>query len=228
MRIVHFSDWHWNFRELPEADLYVCTGDMYDNYPQPHVDSGWRHWQIIPAVEIAKQDEAVKNFVAEGGFRQFLKSPDAPIVCVAGNHDFIPLARLFEGCNLLHEFVNNELIEVNGKRVTGHQGIPYIYGTWNHEYSRGELSKRCLDMPYADLFLTHYPPYEILDHAEDYKKGMTHFGLDGMLKVLVDKMQGAGLHCFGHIHECGGQTKTRYGYDMWFSNAATAINVIDF
>lgn len=33
MRIVHCSDWHGDWQKLPHADLYVITGDMFDNYP---------------------------------------------------------------------------------------------------------------------------------------------------------------------------------------------------
>src|SRR6185369_5206106 len=103
MRIVHISDWHWRFRSVPEADLYVCTGDMYDNYPVA-VRNSWTKWKIDPQRERELQSADARVFVDRGGFRQWLGSPDAPVVCVRGNHDFADLTPLFDGCNLVHEF----------------------------------------------------------------------------------------------------------------------------
>jgi Icc-related predicted phosphoesterase len=250
MRIVHFSDWHWEFTDdsipelrrerLPEADLYVCTGDMYANYPvvmQEEVSQPFqppnRYWGVDPVREPGFQLQAAKQFAQTGGFRALLSSPDAPIVCVRGNHDFAPLAPLFEGCNVLHEFVNNELIEFQGLKITGHRGIPYIYGTWQDEMQPADLLERVRGMPEADIFVTHYPPDHILDF--EYMRGMAraNYGLRGMAPLLWNKAPAPkdgsemhALHCFGHIHGCGGKVESHNGFK--FSNAACSVNVIDF
>ncbi len=247
MRIVHASDWHGSPRELPEADLYVFTGDMLLNYPvrekpmdRLRMDGSWGY-RISPENEYQRQMSDVKHFVEAGGYRPYLGSPDAPVVCVRGNHDFIDIGHLFEGCNLVHEFVDNEVIEVLGLRVTGHRGIPYIFGSWNDEVKRDELLLRVKAMPVADLFLTHYPPLNVLDYAEASRtRGgpvVEHYGLEGMDFELEQKLfwdDGRtmdAVHCFGHIHEQGGLTKTRYIEDrefrLLYSNAATHFNVID-
>lgn len=241
MRIVHFSDWHWEFVSLPEADLYVCTGDMYDNYPIPDPRSkrdprrySYSDWTISHEHEVARQLEAAQAFVAGGGFRDLFTSPDAPVVCVRGNHDYAPLSPLFSGCNLVHEFIDNELVEVGGIKITGHRGIPWIYGTWSDEVERESLMAKVNGMPDADLFLTHYPPHEMLDY--DVRRGVkVHYGLSGMLGVIRGKMKSLGLHCFGHIHERGGVVKEIGGGSIIggdgprhvFSNAACNVNVID-
>lgn len=213
MHIVHFSDWHGEQFQLPEADLYVCTGDMYDNYPvYDKVD--W--FKITPERESVKQYEEAAKLAREGGFKQYLGSPEAPVVCVRGNHDFYSLAPLFEGCNLAHEFVDNEIVEVAGLKITGHRGIPYIYGTWSDEESRADLKDRLRAMPGADVYLTHYPPSGVLDGG---------YGLESMADNLMYRGMKA-LHCFGHIHEEGGQTKRLA--TVTFSNAARNINVIDW
>lgn len=155
-------------------------------------------------------------------------SPDAPIVCVRGNHDFIDLAPLFSGCNLLHEFVNNELIEWNGVKITGHQGIPYIYGGWNDEVQPADLHDRLRAMPKADIFLTHYAPAGMLD-CEYHSTGAVRakYGLQGMGPIILNKANAdTALHCFGHIHGDGGKVLDVQGF--LFSNAAEAVNVIDF
>lgn len=240
MKIVHFSDWHWKIADLPEADLYVCTGDMYDNYPvrnQPadrlRMD-GSRGWRIDPEWEREMQANDVKRFVAAGGFRDHLGSPDAPIVCVRGNHDFIDLAPLFEGCNLVHEFIGNEIVEVLGLRVTGHRGIPFIFGSWNDEIERDVLFDRVRQMPDADLFLTHYAPAGILDFEVMSKGRVESYGLEGMKEELIKKMGPAAVHCFGHIHGSGGMKKELgegaviggEGPYTVFSNAACTFNEI--
>lgn len=215
---------------------------MYDNYPvmiSEEVSQPFqvppRNWGISPTHEKKRQTEELAGLYGIGGFRQFMGSPDAPIVCVAGNHDFIPLIHLFDGCDA-HELVDNEVIEVLGLRVTGHRGIPWIYGSWAHEVQRPDLSARVDAMPNADLILTHYPPLDMLDYEDDFMKGRRRFGLEDMTDKISKKMGMMGLHCFGHIHGCGGLVKV-LGEGQFigaeraefhaFSNAAATINVID-
>lgn len=241
MRIVHFSDWHWGFVDdpesyrLPEADIYVCTGDMMDDYPSvdPYRDPwdimGGSNWEIRPGNSRLRQTEAIKHYVKDGGFRPLLGSPDAPIVCVRGNHDFVDIGPLFEGCNMVHEFMRNEMIEVLGKRISGHRGIPHIYGTWNDEMDPSDLMDLVRGIPQdIDLLLTHYPPSLILD-AEVQGKGVRCFGLEGMSGVVFNRMKPNGVHMFGHIHGSGGLLKEEgpEEHRLTFSNASTKVNVIE-
>jgi Icc-related predicted phosphoesterase len=236
MRIVHGSDWHWVFREVPEADLYIFTGDMMDNYPtrekpldRLRIDGSYG-WRISPENERIRQSEAIKHFVRDGGFRGILGSPDAPILCVRGNHDFVDLAALFEGCNLVHEFVDNEVIEILGKRVSGHRGIPYIYGSWSDEVQRPDLMDRVRAIPDGiDMLLTHYPPALVLDMEVSSNGRVDAYGLEGMSNSVFNKLNSGGLHCFGHIHGSGGRIEKINDpeFSMTFSNAATTFNVID-
>lgn len=234
---------------MPEADLYVCTGDMLSNFPVKDRDPGsytYRSLRIDPKHEVEMQMRQVNQFIANGGMRPRLGNPDGMVVCVRGNHDFIDIAGLFTGCDLVHEFKHNELVvieKLGGLRITGHRGIPRIYGGWNDEIERPELIQMVRDMPAADLFLTHYPPYGMLDtlagpHSSDPTRDPV--GLEGMMNMLMHKVQGEykltddGLnehepiraaHCFGHIHEWGGY-KTQ-AVDVMFSNAAQTINTFD-
>ena len=234
MKIVHFSDWHWQFMNLPTADLYVCTGDMYQNYP--FVDKHDRRLIILDKDnEIERQTNDVYTLLGFGGFRQFLGSPDAPIICVRGNHDFIDLSLLFSGCNLVHEFIDNDTVEIDGKVITGHRGVPTIDGRWMDETNADILQDRVRSMQNADIFLTHYPPYGVLDSFMDIHYGIQILGVHGMADMLMKKMPERGLHCFGHIHECGGQVKEfgsgriigTEGPIYTFSNAACTYNVIE-
>jgi Icc-related predicted phosphoesterase len=235
MRIVHFSDWHWRFIKLPEADLYVCTGDMMMNYPvkdrpmdRLRIDGSYGY-RISPENERIRQGEDVKHFLEAGGLRPYLGSPGAPIIAVRGNHDFIDLKHLFEGCNFVHEFVDNEVAEVLGLRATGHRGIPYIYGSWNDEVQRPDLMDRCRNIPdQVDLILTHYPPSLVLDqevtgHGASYR--VESYGLESMSHHVLHRLNPNGMHMFGHIHGSGG--RLQHVDDVIFSNAATTFNVLE-
>lgn len=235
LRIVHFSDWHGKFSRLPEADLYVCTGDMLPNFPIRERDYGLRLFRFNRAHEEAMQTEWMRQ--PEHQIKALLGSPGSPVICVRGNHDFVPIAGLFVGCDVT-ELVGNELHEIAGLRVTGHRGIPWIYGTWNDEVHRPDLIERMKAMPEADLYVTHYPPWGILDFDGMPGHGEEHYGLEEMAYQLikrstpVDQSSTSGSddpiaarHLFGHIHECGGQT--RQEGNVLFSNAATTRNVID-
>lgn len=237
MRLVHFSDWHWEFQQLPEADLYICSGDMFDNYPKRRERRGgpgtWYDrdgpdaWCIDPNHERVKQRAAAKHLFNNGGFGKYMGSPGAPIVCVRGNHDFIELAPLFEGLDVT-EIVGNEVHEILGVKFTGHRGIPFIYGTWNDEVPVDQLQAYVNSMPPVDVFVTHYPPEGILDNGWNGHRG---WGLEGMARTLQDKAKYdatsgfRALHCFGHIHEQGGQTVDHNGFI--FSNAARGYNEIE-
>jgi Icc-related predicted phosphoesterase len=227
MRIVHGSDWHGFARTLDEADLYVFTGDMLDNYPVKDRDPGsytYRSYTIDPKHEQEIQSKAIRQFISNGGFRRYLSSPDAPILVVRGNHDFVDLAPMFEGCNLIHEFIDNELVEVPGLgiKATGHRGIPFINGRWSDETERVRLYERAQRMPPADLYLTHYSPYEVLDR--EYGNG-PNYGLEGMAELLLGKHERSFVHLFGHIHGAHGTRRIGNGL---FSNAATTVKEFDF
>ncbi len=234
MRIVHGSDFHWQFGKLPEADLYVFTGDLYDNYlrlSKPTKkqakkmdylgqDGHGGSYIIDKAYEAQMQRKAALLFAKSGGFRQYLGSPDAPIVAVRGNHDFTDVAPIFLGCNFVHEFVNNEVVEVAGLRITGHRGVPWINGNWNDEMTHADLTDRVRDFDMScDLYLTHYPPAGIgLDLPG-------HWGLSAMVNWFGYNHVGKPLLCHGHIHECGGLVKQVL--NATYSNAATTYNVIE-
>lgn len=208
MRIVHFSDWHWNFQKIPEADLYICSGDMYPDWHMPS-----------QKVKI-KQLGRVWKFTEEGypGFKQYLGSPESPIVCLRGNHDHADMAPLFKGCNLIHEFIDNEVIEVEGLRITGHRGVPYINGSFSDEVLRYDLIDKVRQMADdCDIYVTHYPPQDRWDNG---------YGLEGMLNWFEYSTKNKNvLHCYGHIHEEGGQVLSD-GH-VTYSNAATTYNILE-
>lgn len=182
-------------------------------YPDCHTYDKFGKRQM--RTERIKQFSHATKLVTNGGFQQYLGSPKAPLICVRGNHDYADLAPMFEGCNFAHEFYLNEVIDVAGLRITGHRGIPFIYGGFSDEVLRADLLKRVHAMdPTCDVFVTHYAPENILDEGR--------YGLGGMGKWFA---RCKGLNLFGHLHLDGGKTM-RVG-DVLFSNAATTYNVLE-
>lgn len=197
--------------------------------------SDWRtahdDWGFDVRFEIERQEEWAARFVRDGGMERYLEDCETPVVCVRGNHDFIPLAPMFGGCNLVHEFVDNEVVTVGGKTITGHRGIPAIFGSWNDEVQRPELMGRFEAAPKTDIRVTHYPLWGILD------RGYENYGLENVAHRFIAEATPDGIdpyapdqpitayHLFGHIHEQGGKVQ-QHG-NVLFSNAATFYNVID-
>lgn len=246
MRICHVSDLHWGFVDLPPADLYVSTGDMYANYYSPikltkrakaeldymGVPAHVGHGRLDAKYNKEMQERAAKNYLnkVHGGFRRLLGSPNSPILCVRGNHDFTDAYHLFEGCNLIKEFICNEVVEfevpvAGGKSVvlkaTGHRGVPPINGAWADEMPVPDLADRIHSMDHTcDLYLTHYPPAGLgLDLPG-------HWGVGALSNWLTyNASKPHPLHMHGHIHECGG--KVVKAGTVTFSNAATTYVLLE-
>jgi Icc-related predicted phosphoesterase len=219
MKVVHFSDWHAAFRELPEADLYVCTGDMMKDFhcygparDEFLMEQSQREWaDSIPSLRVS------------------FGSPKAPVVCVRGNHDFTPLSILFRGGPVFEINEPNDVYEFGGLRFGGCRGINYIVGFWSDELREPDFNHVTGKLPLdLDVLVTHSPPWGILDQWEHYSPGGGHLGAEAISRYLTraqyeGKMPKA--HLFGHIHESCGLNLDTNG--ILFSNAATTVNVLE-
>lgn len=260
-RVVHFSDWHGEWQELPEADVYVCTGDMLPNFPDllfrsptsgrqvwlspdvcedgpprspVEIDGELFYYHLHRKIDHAREARMQAEWARLHQITPFLGSPRAPIICVRGNHDFVPLSLLFEGCQV-QEFGEGddeqEIFEAAGLFFTGARGIPYIAGEWSDELDEPAMRLRFAKLPLSvDVLVTHTPPQGVMD-----LHGNMHIGSEAVTR-WIDRQAYAisgpnpnnyhllRAHLFGHNHrpelelfECG----------TWFSNAATSFNVLE-
>lgn len=203
LRIVHFSDWHGEARELPAADLYVCTGDMYPD-PYGYQSRESRDHQATWRPEL----------------RAKFASPEAPIVAVRGNHDLWPLFPIFGGAAPVYEVSSvRDVYNVLGLRVGGFYGVRAISRTRGPVLEQdGRLEERVAGLdPDLDLLITHMPSAGVLDHD-----GYMSYGHDALRRWVL--LQQPKLHCHGHIHEAAGMDRL---LDTVVSNAATTHHVID-
>ena len=119
MRVVHFSDWHQQRLNLPEADLYICTGDMLP-------DDDFDDWPVPAESSEMFQSDWVNTFA--GTYRNKLFAcKDAPLVYVRGNHDFTDFGALFDGGEN-HQITLDPTIvhQVLGMRIGGFRGVPWM------------------------------------------------------------------------------------------------------
>ncbi len=202
MRIVHFSDWHGSLRALPDADLYVCTGDMYPNTQR--------------CLWPDKEPEA--RFQADWAKRHasHFANLKAPVFCVRGNHDFAELYPLFADTDsFVCEFAASGVFSFGGLRFGGFRGVPPINGVWADEISEDEIAYQATLLPTdIDVLVTHGPARGYLDDSYG-SKALRDFVDRGVLKA----------HLFGHIHERAGEGISAGG--MYLSNAAQTTRVIE-
>ena len=242
VRIVHFSDWHGQFYDLPEADLYICTGDLLSSYPEivevektpggmfagddfGMFGGGWTR-KIDHKVEARKQNEWFeRKFRSKGRtLRKFLGSPDAPVIVVRGNHDFIDLGPLFGG-DVQEISKTYESHHACGLDIGGFRGINYIAGEWADETDPCKFYDILRSVPKnMDVMVSHSPPYNILDGRFNERWGIQAYAAWITEQMYVEEKLPK-LFCFGYIHN-------DYQVMSWddgttFSNAATTHNIID-
>lgn len=249
MRICHFSDWHASSRNLPPADVYVCTGDMLPNAPylvferENGIREIWDPYEVPPMAQpggtlirreiyVHKEEKFQTHWIERevelGGYRRLFpeESRNAHVICVRGNHDFVPLAPLFGGnVHELGEPPCDFVLTLFGIRWGSIRGINYIEGEWSDELEEPEWDARVRGLPNdIDVLLSHAPPQGILDGAWGRRFGSR--ALRSYLTVrdlTVDRPLRA--HLFGHIHEDNGKMIAPNG--TMFVNSATTFNLID-
>ena len=212
--ICHFSDWHGMWLDLPEADFYVCTGDMLPNSLGHRTD--WIY-----------EEKFQRKFIKDNPIRI---PGDKPVYCVRGNHDHVPIGNLFPH-SLVREFNTDKLVEdspYSGFNFLGIRGVQRIRGNSPEEILPHELENRItsahkrLKPQQKDLLVvTHCPPLNVMDDVSGYKA--TPSGHCGSARLYRLTQMHARVHFFGHIHEHKGIKKHN---GVIYSNAATGINLI--
>ena len=128
---------------------------------------------------------------------------------ILGNDDFIE----YEGKRVLRGFQ-----VINGLRIFAYDKVLHTPFNTNREVSDEDIWMDLRKVEKAlnlDLFVTHAPPYGILD-----KVGSKHFGSQSIRGFAY--WQKPKVHCFGHIHESFGVIEDENS-GIVFINAAFEI-----
>lgn len=237
IKICHASDWHGDYSHLKEADVYVFSGDMLDNYPiiKPSRSSdfglfGGGFSRIIDhSKEKRCQDNWFKKkFGAKGTtLRKFLPQScrDNPVVVVRGNHDFTDLGPMFGGEVFEINHDPTRTVEYCGLKFGGFRGVPTFTNEWCDEFGDEYLEEQVRRLPDdLDVVVTHAPPHGILDYAWGENIGIK--ALASWINIKqYDGTRMPKLFCFGHCHNSCAMKEMDDG--TIFSNAATLKRIIE-
>lgn len=227
LMICHFSDWHgmWLGRDwrrytyLPWADLYVCTGNMLPNSLGHRED-----WQY--------EKKFQRKFMLANPITPLLKNPDAPVVCVRGNHDHVDLYPLFPERRVFEVVEPEDTFTwtKDGRTWTigGMRGVRFIRGNGPDERDLEALDSQVERIPKnLDLLVTHVGAYGFLDRMDGSKPDEDpNTGSPALRRYVEDNTPKA--HLFGHIHERRSMMvrSLMVRSHTLFSNAATTVNLL--
>jgi len=213
LKIVHMSDTHGKFYDVPYGDVLIHSGDFTNH-------------------GIRDGLEDLEAFVS-----YFKALPHQYKILVPGNHeldlDKIPIRDLRHllgctpGSNIF--VLVDEYIIIEGIKI---YGSPWTQCTmaWPAK-SIEQRAERWQHIPEnTDILVTHMPPYKIFDLAWQ-PDGFFHWGCHALLERLSQITPA--LHCFGHVHdEVGAKMLSFDGVEVMFSNAAMdlkkAVNTFTF
>ena len=178
-KIVCISDTHTYHRliDIPEGDILVCTGDVSWTGTEEEMDD-FVSW-------FKEQPHEHKIFVAGNHDRMCQRAPDAFEDYVAGEFSWL----------------HDSGVDCMGLHFYGSSWQPEFGYDWAYNLPRGkELLEVWRNVPsYTDVFLTHTPPFGVLDIVD---REHIHVGCEEM-KIALNRIRPK-LHVFGHIHESYG------------------------
>jgi Icc-related predicted phosphoesterase len=173
------SDLHGFKPELPGGDMLIICGDLTARDKRNEYDQ----------------------------FNLWLSNlPYKCKVVIGGNHDGLlerKQVMIGSGQDNVH-YLCDSGFEFEGLKIWGSPYTPK-FGLWHFMENRGQDIRRHWDLIPNDtaILVTHGPPYGIFDETDDD----VHVGCKE-LKTAVQERIRPHIHCFGHIHECGGKTVT--------------------
>lgn len=182
--------WVFHWQALMEID---CIGCLHGDYPQ--LEGGDL---LIVTGDLTARDALIEHvLVTDWMHEQKYKM----VVFIAGNHDG-RVGDIPRTCDHVH-YLCDSGAEFGGLKIWGSPWTPE-FCNWHFMKKRGSEMKAVWDrIPTdIDILVTHGPPYQILDKAEDGSE-VGCMDLRNWLKDNNPK-----LHAFSHIHGAYGEVKT--------------------
>ncbi len=204
------------FKKLREKR--VLAGEISENEEERkrHLRDTVQDDKRVLQKEVMKLKELVKYFAKI--------NKKIPIYGIWGNADHLWIT----GQTTLSKYVKNfhlKSIKIDGFSFIGYNGRPkYIFETYENPIERAfdedkafkGLSKVFEKTKGKIIFVTHAPPFEILDQVErkyrkyaigTYGKKAKKGHIGSIAFRRIDNKFKPILHVFGHIHECKGVKK---------------------
>lgn len=178
MKLCLVSDLHGHLPELPLSDLILLGGD------------------ICPDGNIFTQVAWLNDI-----FRKWLAAQRAPVVGVAGNHDFVFQDASHLVPRLPWTYLRDSETTVAGFKIYGSPWQPRFFD-WAFNLDEPELAEKWAHIPDdIDILLLHGPPLGYGDNAPRMDRGErteVHVGSPSLLERV--KQTKPRLVVFGHIH----------------------------
>ena len=182
MKITALSDMHGHLPEIGDADLVLIAGDIccHGNALQ---QMRWLDTEL----------------------RRWLDSIEAPVIGVAGNHDwpffgamYPPVRKQVDEMKLPWTYLEDSGVEHEGFKTWGTRWQPEFYN-WAFNLTEQELSEKWKLIPEdTDILICHGPPNGFGDFVD--RPGGGHVGSPSLTERIA--MIQPQLVVFGHIH-CG-------------------------
>ncbi len=186
-RITFISDTHGYHNKImiPKCDILVVSGDLSSRGEHEVFKS------FNKLIGSLKEQNIIKEALVIPG------NHDLTLDTNRKNYIHAVKQSIFNNCN----FVIHDNIEILGWKFFASAYTPE-FGYWAFSFERGnEAQLKWLEASLdSDIFVTHGPPYGILDKTF---YGKEHVGC----KDLLDKVEEVKplIHSFGHIHEAYGK-----------------------
>lgn len=192
LRICHFGGWRGNSWKLPDADLYICTGNMFPNFYRKTGDR-----------RLLRREEAIYYQArwqrTAGDYRQLLADPQASLFLVRGHLDLVHPKTLFSG--VVRELGPHPQLSLwENFRISGFCGSRHAHPGWFGGQDMEELLARTAALPeHTDILVTHAPPVGLLSlvQRDDQTRLDTQIGLPGVLDEVERRRRdriAAGAH----------------------------------
>lgn len=222
MKIIHLSDTHGFFPDIPECDLVIHSGDFFTNCvgDNPSIQKEFqKDW-------LASRINTIVNWIGP-----------RPFFFCSGNHDYIDShfqRMLNENGAPKARCLNDKLYSWEGLTFYGFPYINVTGGDWNFELSPEKMTRMVshlknqissLDKP-LDFFIAHSPPKGILDSY----RGISYGVVDFSDWIRDDFESYPSYSLFGHIHSAHGKkilTDPISKTTKSFINSATTISIIE-
>jgi len=184
MKITIISDTHNYHKKLQlsdSSDLLIHAGDF---------SSMGHHHEI----------EAFLKWLTK------LRDKYKYIIFIAGNHDTSfqkepdfknEILKKYNINNSNIYYLENSGIELEGFNIWGSPWSP-IFNNWTFGYNKGKDPWHLIP-DNTNILITHGPPHQILDKTWDSRNSGCN-----TLRIKIESIKDLKLHCFGHIHESGG------------------------
>lgn len=165
LRLLHFARLFTRRIPLPQADIYVCSGNVLPIISQRnHVKGRVIGINTDPLRERFEQGRYMRE---TGSLRKHMANSQAPLILCRGRHDFLDLAPLADHYHYWEVSKDSSrYAEFKGVRFVGLRGHEQSISARSDATTSHDLIRRAEAMPEAEVIVAAEAPYGTLDQED--------------------------------------------------------------